>query len=217
MKILYKLATYGRPHMLKRTLDNIEGLSASDNFFILVTSDGDDKSMDLFEGYETDSHVSIVRYPGRVTKVQNMNRGIELVPEWDILVGMSDDMLFTVQGFDDVIRKSFDNLDQCLHFPDGNRRDLLTLPVMGRTYYERFGYIYHPDYISLWCDNEMMQVARMLNAYKFVDVDIVNHLHPEWGKGKDDETYKEARDKGYYWADEATFNKRIAEKFGLQV
>ena len=217
MKILYKLATYGRPHLLKRTLDNIESLSASDDFFILVSVDGDDKSMDGFKGYEGDPHVSIVRYPGRANKVQNINRGIELAPEWDILIGMSDDMLFIVQGFDNIIRKSFDNLDQCLHFPDGNRRDLLTLPVMGRIYYERFGYIYHPDYISLWCDNEMMQVARMLNKYKFVDVNIVNHMHLDWGKAPDDETYKETRDKGYYRIDEATFNKRLEKKFDLVI
>lgn len=215
MKILYKFATHGRPTLFKRGVDCILNLSASSNFVILATIDEDDKTMVGPTGYEDNRYVEVVRYPGRVTKIQNINRGVELVKDWDILVGMSDDMLFLVEGFDDIIRKSFDNLDQCLHFPDGNRKDLLTLPVLGRTYYERFGYIYHPDYISLWCDNEQMRVAQILGKYKFVDVNIVHHLHVEWGKAEWDDTYKEVREKGYYKIDEATYNRRLEKNFDL--
>jgi hypothetical protein len=28
---------------------------------------------------------------------------------------------------------------------------LATIPVLGRKYHERFGFVYHPDYRTLWC------------------------------------------------------------------
>lgn len=213
MKILYKFPTFGRPHLFKRGVDNILDLSSSDNFVILATIDGDDQSMVGPTGYEEHKKVMIQRYPGRATKVQNINRGIELVSDWDILVSMSDDMLFVVSGFDDIIRSHFDGLDMCLHVPDGSRKDLITMAIMGKTYYERFGYIYQPEYISLWCDNEQMEVAKRLGKYKFVDIDIVHHLHVGWGKAPDDDTYR--NEMRFYTIDEVTFNRRMERNFDL--
>jgi len=84
------------------------------------------------------------------------------------------------KGFDNIIREEFyKNLDQFVHFPDGFTADrLATMSIMGREYYNRFKYIYHPDYISLWCDNEAMEVAKMLGCYTYVDKNIFQHLHP---------------------------------------
>ena len=53
---------------------------------------------------------------------------------------------------------------------------------MGRKYYDRFGYIYHPSYKSFWCDNEYTEVAARLSKITFMDNVIINHKHPAWYK-----------------------------------
>ena len=58
--------------------------------------------------------------------------------------------------------KHFPDTDGVLWFFDGWRKDLNTLCIIGRKYYERFGYIYHPDYKSFWCDAEFTEVANKL-------------------------------------------------------
>ena len=44
-----------------------------------------------------------------------------------------------------------------------------------KKYYQRFGYIYHPAYKSLYCDNEFMQVASRLNKQTYIDQVIIKH------------------------------------------
>ena len=68
-------------------------------------------------------------------------------------------MIPEIKGFDSIIRnemqKLFPDTDGILWFFDGWRKDLNTLCILGRKYYDRFGYIYHPDYNSFWSDAEM--------------------------------------------------------------
>jgi len=71
----------------------------------------------------------------------------------------SDDMVPKAWGWDNEIaiamNQHFPDLDGCVHFNDGNTDgELITFSILGKRLYERFGYIYHPDYKSLYCDNE---------------------------------------------------------------
>jgi hypothetical protein len=112
------------------------------------------------------------------SKIDAINRD---VPQsgWDILVNLSDDQIFTKRGFDEVIAQC--GKDEFLHLPDGHVNELLpTMSVMGYDYYKRFNYIYHPDYASLWSDNEAMDVAKQLGCYKYLNELVFEHLHPAW-------------------------------------
>lgn len=82
---------------------------------------------------------------------------------------------------------------------------------MGREYYNRFGYIYHPDYVSLFCDNEAMDTAIELNKYVYVDRLIHEHRHPVWGFGQTDELGR--RNDIYYRQDKRTYDKRKVAGF----
>jgi hypothetical protein len=111
-------------------------------------------------------------------KIDAINRDVPKIG-WDILVNLSDDQIFTKRGFDEVIAQC--GKDEFLHLPDGHVNELLpTMSVMGYDYYKRFNYIYHPDYVSLWCDNEAMDVAKQLGCYKYVNELVFDHLHPAW-------------------------------------
>jgi hypothetical protein len=80
---------------------------------------------------------------------------------------------------------------------------------MGRKYYKRDGYVYHPAYKSLFCDNEATQVARERGRLKEVEIPIFYHAHPAAGYPTNDAQYKHTD--SFYQEDKATFIKRKAE------
>ena len=161
--ILYKLATRSRPERFKQTLNSILNNSSSYNFMVLVSIDDDDESMQMVSK-EID-HPNVVFISGvSYNKIHAINRDVEKASDyadWKILVNISDDMLITSKDFDKVVRSAFEeSLDIFLHLPDGFTNEKLpTMSIMGKNYYERFNFIYHPSYKSVWCDNEAMEVA----------------------------------------------------------
>ena len=188
--ILYKLATRSRPHRFSETLQSIVDNSNGDDYLVLVSVDEDDESMQQYIedkeiglGYP---HKNCVIVNGKSNnKIDAINRDIERVVNdwnihWDILVNISDDMLITSNQFDIVVRSAFEtNNDLFLHLPDSYVNEILpTMSIMGKSYYERFGYIYHTSYESVYCDNEAMDVAKMLNKYLYINQKLFVHNHP---------------------------------------
>jgi len=211
MKILFNYTTRSRPDLFERGLKSIIENCVSDNYKILVSVDENDATM---KKYWNDKRFTIIIANSR-NKVDAINRDVnEFFYNWDIIINMSDDMMFTELGFDNIIRKAFDNLDQCIHFPDGTTGDkLISLSVLGREYYKRFNYIYHPDYYSVYCDNETMDVAKILKCYKFINENIFVHLHPANGNAFNDEQYRYTE--SFHPIDQATYFKRKAMNYGL--
>jgi hypothetical protein len=102
------------------------------------------------------------------------------------------------------MKENFPDTDGVLWFNDGNQKNNLnTLCIIGKKYYERFNYIYFPEYKSTWCDNEFMDVANILEKQKYFNDVIIKHEHPDWGFGGRDEIHKgnlenEPHDKSLY-------------------
>jgi hypothetical protein len=217
-KILIKFATRSRPQKFASCIANIlNNANQPDNLLILVSIDGDDYSMqNIVEGSAVVKNIHFVSGSSK-NKIDAINRDVnECQYEWDILINFSDDQEFVVQGFDDIIRKDFAE-----HFPDGNgcmhykdkNAPLMTMSIIDRKYYARFNYIYHTDYVSLWCDNEAQDVAIMLGRYKYIDYVIFHHNHPGWGLGAMDEQYRKTE--AFYKQDEEVFLKRQENNFDL--
>ena len=212
--ILFKYATRNRPELMVKALSNIEEMASGD-YILLVSVDSDDtKTIDKC----TELLVPFV-IGNPSNKIEAINRDVELLKEdpWTILICMSDDMQFLVPGFDQIIEQDmaehFPDGDGVLHYPDGNRGDLMTMSIMGRKYYERFNYIYHPDYKSLWCDNEATEVAQRLGKYKFINRQLFTHNHPAYKKGQMDNQYRLTE--SFYREDERTYQIRKAANFPL--
>lgn len=209
-KLLFKLTSRSRPRKFFETIDNIQSLISSDcKYRILCTLDTDDNLMNnpfVIENMEGRQNI-MYSYGKSKNKIDAINRDMELAGEWDILINMSDDMRFTYASFDKVIKDAFDNLDTCLHLPDGNQNEkCITLAIIGKEYYNRFNYIYHPDYVSLWCDMEMTEQSKMLGCYKYVNSQVYRHMHPAWGLAQYDHQYRITE--SYFHADQQTFLKR---------
>lgn len=119
-------------------------------------------------------------YGSRSGKIGTINRDINEYPgPWDILLNVSDDQRPVVKGYDDLIRNAMPpDLDSSLWFNDGWQDRINTQEILGRNYYERFKYIYHPSYKSFFCDNESTEVARRLDKLKKMGKCIIRHDHP---------------------------------------
>jgi hypothetical protein len=214
--ILFKLATRSRPEKARASINNIIENCLSNNFTILVSSDFDDDSMKNFSYVH--SNVTII-YGISKSKIDAINRDMDIVKDWDILINTSDDMVFITKGFDNIIRQDFEgNLDQFIHYSDGNQKEnISTMSIMGVDYYERFNYIYHPDYKSLWCDAEATDVAVMLGKHRYMGDDkiLFRHMHPAWGLAESDEQYQKTEAPEMWDHDYKVILERKARNYDL--
>jgi hypothetical protein len=220
-KILFNIASRQRPEKFRRLVRDIFLMCHTWNIEIVAKIDTDDPRMkDYYKPRDIDGW-NVTYKPGVSTsKVHAVNRDIP-TDDWDILVDVNDDFVFTKIGFDNIIRANC-GPDDCVHFPEPyaelnsnkkGREGIIIMPVMGRAYYDRFGYVYNPAYKSTHCDNELTEVSRMLGRYKFVHEDIFYHEHPAAGFGVKDALLK--RNELTWNKDERTLHRRRAIRFGL--
>lgn len=215
-RIIFKLSTRSRPDNARRTIDNIISKVKDPNYKIIVTLDVDDISMHGF----TYVHDRVILFWGKSNnKIHAFNRTISFIKEWDILVSMSDDMVFYKDGFDLDIREAFNgNYDQFIHFNDGFQgANVCTMSILGRDYYNRDGYVYHPSYTNLWSDVESTEVAKKRGCYKYMGDDniIFKHHHPAWGLAEEDEQYKKQNSPEQNSKDYCNYIDRKNINFGL--
>ncbi len=213
MRILFKLTTRSRPLRAIKTLESIFNNVESDNFTVLISLDEDDiTTPDVYDWCRGRFEKIVIVFGKSENKIDAINRDVERIRfKWDILVNVSDDQVFIKKGFDKDIRDSFTDLDKFIHFPDGNRKDLATMSIMGYDYYMRDKYIYHPSYKSVYCDNEAQEVAQMRDCYVFKDIHIFNHEHPAYGGANYDGLY--SRNDHHYFKDEINYNNRKKYNF----
>jgi hypothetical protein len=153
------------------------------------------------------------------TKIEACNANLEGV-DGDVLLLASDDMMPVQMGYDDIIFSAFQNtfpdFDGAIKFWDGLRPKedpLMTLTVMGFPLYKQFGYIYNPEYKSIYCDNEQTQVCATLNKLRRCDLCIIQH---QWTNEPFDTLHARNENAEMYGVDGETFKRRAANKFNME-
>lgn len=178
------------------------------NIRVLVTADEDDLEMNCDEvrerllGYR---NVEII-YGVSTGKINAINRDFDKLPEsfkdWQIIANFSDDQRFTIWGWDELIRADFEQVSpNFTHFmayldvDTGGR--LSTLYIAGRKFFDLFGWVYDPVFLSLWCDNLVEDVAKYLNLFHYTGYTIYQHLLPSYGHLEQDEMHKKQQEIGW--------------------
>jgi hypothetical protein len=225
-KILFKFATRSRPDKFIIGINNIfSKVSDKENFQILVSADSNDTSMYNQEVMNKikdhlDSGKIIMSFGESKSKIDAINRDMELVNDWHILMNFSDDMEFITDGFDEIVRSHF-----ATHFPDYNGNmyyndgyvgdKLSTMSIIGKTYFDTIlnKRIYNDEYMSLFCDNEYTEVAKKLNKIQYYNMILYKHNHPSNNRSMLDEQYK--RTESYWEQDKLVYEKRSKINFGL--
>jgi len=221
MKLLIKFPTRNRKTKFLTTLRKYYNfLSKKNDVTFLITIDEDDLEMNNdFVNEILNTYDNLIYFYGdSKTKIEAVNKDLDKIKDWDIVLLASDDMIPVAKGYDDIIinemKTNFPDTDGVLWFNDGYQGNKLnTLSILGKKYFERFGYIYYPEYKSVWCDNEFMSVANILGKQKYFDNIIIKHEHPDWGFGNRDQIHNinfknESSDK-------LVFNKRKSTNFDL--
>jgi hypothetical protein len=218
--LLIKYPTRSRPELFLKTLS--EYIQKADNNTFnqyLISCDIDDIKMSdevIKKAEALHPNVKVIRGEG-FNKIEACNRDIEKASDWDIVLLISDDMQVIKEGWDNAIRQYmkslYPDLDGCLWFHDGSQQQAIsTLSCMGRKYYDRFGYLYHPSYKSFYCDDEYTEVAKSLNKITFIEKVIVKHQHPCWGGGVQSDALYMRNDR-YWTEDKNNYKTRKANGF----
>lgn len=216
MKITIKFPSRSRPNKFFARLDEITNLIGIDDYNIVATLDSDDISMNnasVIERMKSYPRLSYIFGPSS-TKIGACNRDLERLGDFDILMLQSDDMVWQRTFGPTIIsefKSSFPDTDGVVHIPDQVAKDkLITYNILGNKYYKRFGYLYHPSYISVYADNEFTEVAQLLNRYKYVNnaTDMLIHAHPVWKLSEWDQLYRSTENKDVHKKDKDLYEKR---------
>jgi hypothetical protein len=221
MKLFIKYPTKYRPNKSVETLKQYVKLAHDmSNITILVSLDEDDNSVkdELYTSIHP--NITVKRGPSE-GKIAAINRDIPEASSFDILLLASDDMIPNVYGYDRVIRDSmtqfFPDTYGVLFFNDGYvGYKLNTLVICGSKYYQRFGYIYYPEYKSLYCDNEFMDTANRLGKQVYLNKVIIKHEHPANNINiKNDSLY--TKNEQFYGIDGSLYLSRYKPEYDISV
>ena len=153
------------------------------------------------------------RKPGDYAR--KINLGVTLTDEPLIFLG-ADDLKFHNAWFELALRQLKGHIGVVGTNDMGSRRAQTgqhsTHSLVTRTYIEKFGTIdelgkaLHEGYDHNFVDDELVQTAKYRRAWASARDSHVEHLHPHWRKGSQDETYILGRRQ--YAQDREYFNSR---------
>lgn len=227
LKILFKYPCRGRTKLFFESLDSLNNnIRDRNNYHISLTLDTDDEILN------TPGVIEVIKqYPNTsiewglsTSKIDAINRSMPDY-DWDIIIAWSNDMFATFYGFDDIMREMIlqacgnSGMDALIHFPEPDSREFLNvLYIATKKYYDRFGYIYHPSYKSLFSDNETMDIARMLGKYHFIGTPGLyehrNAAYHQYGLERD-ELFNHQQ--SLWPIDEANYNERKSRNFDIVI
>lgn len=121
----------------------------------------------------------------------------ECPASWDLVIKRA------VAGQSDYVLKTFDGVQQWI----------VTMPILDRAYYNRFGYIYHPSYRHQFVDTHFTHVADVLKRIIWRNDITFHHAHysvmrnrPDKVSQRADSTWNEGK---------RTYLKMLRKNLGL--
>lgn len=94
----------------------------------------------------------------------------------DILICVSDDFNLPPYHWDEyLLTQLAGKRDYIVKTDDGSQPWIITLPIMDRVYYERFGYVYNPLFKHLFVDTCLTAVADILDRKIILPIRIVHN------------------------------------------
>ena len=145
--------------------------------------------------------------------VEAVNRAAR-VATGDVLVVVSDDFGCPDQWDAHLALVLGERRDAAVLVHDGIDGRILTLPILGRVLYHQLGYVYHPGYFSMFCDDDLAHQTRQMG--KLIDARHLVFPHRHWSVGGApfDSTYAREGSAAAYWSGWRLFEKRRAADFG---
>ena len=173
---------------------------------LIISLDSDDPRL---KEYKFPADIVIVNH--NRSAVDAINNAAKIA-NGDILIVVSDDTE-CFYGWGKAIEKlTVGKTDWVIKTQDGIQPWLITMPIMDRIYYDRFGYIYHPDYTHCFCDTELTLVADLLQR-KIESNYSFPHAHHSIGRAEKD--YVSERADSTFESGKKVFIGRRSNLFGI--
>lgn len=173
----------------RSAMDWLNSCSTTDVELIVSIDDNDPEKDNYHLVYSNVSKARVIVNNNR-SAVDAINNAAK-VSTGDILIVVSDDTGCIV-NWDGIIKKAVaGKQDFILKVYDGIQKWIITMPILDRTYYNRYGYIYHPDFRHMFCDTFLTHQADALKKVIWRNDIIIPHNHYSVNKsGKDEVSYK---------------------------
>lgn len=178
----------------------------------VLSIDYDDPQKDLYYNLYSNSWIdAMIIVNNNRSAVDAINNAAK-VSTGEILIVVSDDTDCFEKWGSSIIEQTSGKNDWIAKCYDGIQKWIITMPLMDRNYYNRFGYIYYPEYKHMFCDTELTCVADLLNR-KIELPFLFKHRHYSVeGLSKDSTTLKADAT----WSQgESLFLRRFVMNFGL--
>lgn len=186
MKILLKFPIRARAEKFLRVLQMYKSTcSKPSSVQVIISTDVDDESItpDFISKALNIFPFATLHQNQPNGKIAACNANLEMMDDdVEIIVLASDDMIPQVMGWDEILveemKKNYPNTDGVLFHNEGYLgKTLNCMVIIGIEYFRRFGYLYHPSYKSLWCDNEFQKVADQLGRQTYFELVLFKHNH----------------------------------------
>lgn len=212
MKINIIFPSRNRPEQAEKTLKKwIENAYNKKNISIILSIDSNDT---LLRRYERLSNIDgvFVLVGKNKSAIEAINKSCKFC-SGDVIVQIAEDFNEPPLHWDKLILEATNGKeDFLLKTQDGIQKTLVTLPIMDRKFYNRFGYIYYPGYQHLFSDQELTAVAHMTGRIITSDI-YIPHNHYSTGKTPKDAVNKK-NDKTWNQG-KKLFHERLSTNFGL--
>lgn len=188
--------------------------SGENTYEYILSLDADDPALEDYRTLAEDHSVCVTVNRNR-SLVDAVNEAAAL-SSGNVLIAISDDFGCPVHWdltLEDIVGE---DLDVAVLVHDGVSARIMTLPIVGRTFYERHGYIYYPGYPSFLADDDLTALAD--REGKLVDARhiVFEHRHFTTGRSPLDNTYRR-RDTALEWLrGDRMFRRRCAADFGTR-
>lgn len=192
---------------IERWLNNAKD---TDNIEFILSVDIDDPQLRLYKSISTNYSIQL-HVAKNKSAIEAINRATRK-STGNLIIVISDDFICEADWDVKLLGELEGKVDFIVKTKDGIQPTLITLPIMDRKYYDRFGYVYEKGYFHMFCDEEMTTVGHMLG--RVINSDIVfEHIHYSTGKFqkdsisvKNDKTWTQGK---------KHFNERLKTNFGI--
>lgn len=203
--------SWKRPELARKCYDTWMGNAErpEEIEYILCLSEKD-MTMGQYSAQFAGSYAHVITVPNNGLIVQ-VNAAAER-STGNLIVAVSDDFVCP-KGWDTILLTALEGKsDYVVKTQDGIQDFIITLPIMDRAFYNRFGYIYHPVYNHMYGDEELAEVGKMLNRTITLP-DYFRHEHYSTGINPKDEV--NVKNDSYLLVDREHFKTRQKNHFDI--
>ena len=174
------------------------------------------KDATLEQYYQTFTDSDAVLITTRSKNMVEATNEIAKLCAGQLIILVSDDM-WSCELWDSKILHKFEMINGpgILQVSDGITVTKLTIPIMNREAYKKLGYIYHPDYISMYADDDLRKTALQHGMYYNGTDIMIEHRHYSVNKAKMDKTYASENSRTAWKIGEQVFFERAKNKFPI--